>query len=345
MNKWWLILIFFSSTALAIDLPRRLTSGRSDFKSHALGDNCYSMDIFSALPCNPAFLARDQKEYWYGHLFFGNNVQYYNDAKEVLDNRADTATFQRLFSQTRSAELEADIDVGKRNNHFAFSLSPTRINYYSLIRDRVLPYISLYAAQEQILRLQYAWELPNDFYFGVQARGLSRKFILSEFFLTEAVAEGGGDRVLNNRYQNIFYLEPGLLWSAPQTALQPQIAFSITQAGLADKKYDDLSSEIEAEMGASIKPELATGILEVGTHVSLHSQTKRWTDLLSAAATYTIGSSQYVGSISENQADLGLFLQVSKFQTGVVYDYRIFENLLGERDQIHTWYFQLGAEI
>ncbi len=331
--------------SLAVEVPRQLTSGRSDFKARALGDNCYSMDLEGDTPCNPAFLAGDAKDYWFGHFFMGNNVNYYKDAKEVLDTRANTETFERLFSQTRSSELNADLEFGYRKNYFAASFSPSKIGYYSLIRDRVLPYISLYASQEQILRLQSAWKIQDSFYLGLQGRAVSRKFILSDFFLTDVLAEGGSDRVLNARYQNVFYLEPGLLWSAPEIFLHPQASFVITQAGLYDKRYDDLPSQPEAEMGASVRPDIGFGTLEVGGHVSLHPQTKRWTDLVSAAATLTVGNFQWVGSVSENQADAGLMLQFSKLQGGILYDYRIFENLLGEKDQRHTWYFQFGGQI
>ncbi len=349
MNKnfyvLWILTWLIWNTTFAVDVPRGLSSGRSDFKSHVLGDNCYSMDLLGSLPCNPAFLARDPKKNWNAHVFFGNNVQYYKDAKDVLDNRGDTATFQRLFNQTRSSDLEADLELGLRQDHYAFSLSPSKIAYYTLIRDRVLPYISLYASQEQVLRFQEAWKLSNNFCFGIQARGVSRKLILSDFFLTDLVAEGGSDRLLNIRYQNIFYLEPGIVWEIPEINMKPQVSLVITQLGLADKKIDNLPVSPEAELGASIRPEVSNGVLELGTHLSLHSQSQRWTDLFSAAAIYSLGVAQFAISVRENQADLGFSLQLGKFQSGLLYDYQIFQNLIGERDERHTWYFEVGGEI
>jgi hypothetical protein len=339
-------LLVVSHSATALEVPRQLSAGRSDFTYHALGDACYSMDVYAGgLPCNPAFVGRPQKGEFNSHIFFGNDVTYFDDIKSILNNEADVATVHRVANNNRGAEFEADLEAGYIKEKFAMSVSPSRLNYYSLIRDPVLPEISLYASQEQVLRLQFASEINKDLDVGVQVRGVQRRFILSEFFIPEAMVEGGSNEVTRINEQKIVYLEPGMVWAPEGEYLSPQFSATVTQLGYVDRKYDGLSTSPEGQIGGSIRPAIDTGSLELGTQVTLSPQYQRWTELVRLAGSYKLGIARYSGSFNENQFDLAVDLKFKGAHGGVVMDYRKSDEFASGLADVRTFYFELGAEI
>lgn len=344
--KFVLLAFLFSSAGRAAEIPRELSLGSSDFTHRALGSACFAMDAsIDGLPCNPAFTAKERRSQFQTHIFFGNNVEYADDAKNLLNEQGDQDTVRRLFNQKRSAEMEANIELGYLREKMGLSVTPYRLSYYSLIRNTSLPVITIYAAQEEIVRGQVASYVSGDFYFGLQVRGVHRKFVASQFTLADAVVEGGREGVMPVQYQRALYFEPGLLWAPEDQPLQPQISLAVTQLGTVDKKYDHLPASPQGHFGASIKPLTEWGVLELGGNVSHKSQYEKWSELVRLASSYRLGITQTSFSFTEDQYDLGLLLSVQALRAGLVYDYKRFENLLGEKDQLHTLYFQLGAEF
>ena len=193
------LLLFLSVQAQAIEVPRSIPLGSSDFTHHSLGTVCFAMDsLVDGLPCNPAFTAKERKGQFQTHLFFGNNVSYVQDVKNIMSGQADQRNIDRLFNQTRSSEMEANVEAGYLTEKFGLSFSPYRLSYYSLIRNSSLPVITLYAGEEQVLRTQLASYVNEDYFFGVQLRGVQRRFILSEFTLTDALVENSQDDIFRS---------------------------------------------------------------------------------------------------------------------------------------------------
>jgi hypothetical protein len=339
-------LLFFSLAAGAVSIPRELPLGTSDFSHRSLGEACFAMDaVVDGLPCNPAFTAKERKSQFQTHIFFGNNVSYIRDVNDVLNNEADQKTIERLFNQRRSSEMEASIEAGYLHEKYGFEFTPYRLTYYSLVRNSSLPVITLYAGEEQSARTQLASYVNGDFFFGVQLRAVQRKFILSEFALTDALVEDGKDDIFKTQDQRAVYFEPGMLWFPEDQPWSPQFSLVLTQLGAVDHKYDELPASPELHLGGSVKPPIHFGELELGTNLSLKSQYEKWTDLLRFAVSYTLGATQYVTSFTENQYALSFLLHYKSVRGGLTYDYKRFENLIGEMDQVGTVYLQVGIEI
>lgn len=327
-------------------VPHSLASGRSDFVSRGLLESCYSIalsDISMGRPCNPAFLGLHQEEKFLVHAFVGNNVRYVADALEVINYKASTSTFRRLFNQSSDAEFEGDLELYYSKDDWTLSFSPSRVTYYSLIRNRVLPYISVYASQEHIARAQKAWTVTEDFYVGLQARAVVRKFLFSEFFVADAVVEDSD--LLKTRYQSVLYLEPGFLWTPRDTEWEPQLSATVTQLGVNSRHYKHLPHDPEGEIGVSVKSVLGSGNLRFGPHVSLNRRSDRWEEHIRFSGVYEIEPVQIVGSFKINQGNAGVYYQRERFNGGLIYDVQYIENLQASDELLHTWYAQLGYEI
>lgn len=340
-------LMFLSLNARAdIELPRHLTFGRSDFLFKVLRETCYSL-YFSKTsmgrPCNPAFLGYEQENRNHVHAFFGNNVKYFDEAMQVLNYTASESTVRGLFNQSRDAQFEADIEYYFGRDNWLISISPARLTYYSLIRNRVLPFVTLYTSLEPTIRGQIGWDIGSNLYFGLQGRLMNRNFIANEFFLTDAITDP--DAVLKVKNQTLFYVEPGLVWDAKEMPLEPQVSLTVTNLGAANKEYDELPIEPEVELGFSLRPMTNLGNLRVGPHLSFNRENKDLTDPLRLGAVYEQDRWNFLGSVKENEIDIGAFYQDEKFSAGLIFDHKYIENLKGYDEHLNTWYFQFGYEI
>ena len=295
-------------------------------------------------PCNPAFLAIEDRKGFETHVFLRNNVDYFKDAIQVIQNKADTETVRELFSQTKDARFEADLEANDRFETWAVSVSPSRLSYYSLVRNRVLPYLSLFAAQEHILRLQKAWSYSDQMSFGIQLRGLYRRLILSDAFITEAAAEGGAETLLRVQHQTLVFAEPSLVWTDPSLPWQPQVGLMFTQTGWVSKKIEGLQTDPEAELGASFQPFENQPELKIGPQFSFNSEAENWGDHARMGIQYQMSDQHlFQGSFSSFELNLGYALKWQQLHAGIIWELQRVENLIGEKDQLQTWSLQLGS--
>ena len=313
----FLLVPFFAQAKF--EAPRRMTSGRTDFLTRAIWESCYSITNSSTaigLPCNPAFLESVPEEKVFLQAFASNNVKYFHDAYDVIMYKASTSTVRRLFSQSRDARFEGDLEIHYQKDNWAVGFSPSRLSYYTIVRNQVLPFISLYASNEQVLRGQMSWDWNSEIKVGLQARAVMRAFILSEFFATDAVVEDSN--VLRRHYQNSIFLEPGVVWSPSQLAMETQISATVTQLGISNHHYAGIPDRPEGEIGFSVRPETKAGTLRIGPHLSFNEQNPQIKDQLRLSGIYEIEKLKYLASISKSELDVAAFVQRNDLSAGVV---------------------------
>ncbi|MBK9321882.1 MAG: hypothetical protein IPM97_02800 [Bdellovibrionaceae bacterium] len=335
----------FCASAFSIEIPRAIALGSSDFTSKTLGSACYGMDVLAgSLPCNPAFVAKERRSIFQTQFFFGNNISYLSDIARLVDGDADAAMAERLFNQRSSSEMEASIQASFLSENWGLSFVPYRLFYYALIRNSALPTITLFAGQERSATGQIASYAEGNFYWGLQLRGVERKFVLSEFTLTDALAEGG-TRHFDSKTQRAIYLEPGLLYSFEDFDWRPQTGLTIKNAGAVDRKYDGLPNSPEWHWASSIRPPLGYGELEFGVDFLFSSNAPELKDIAKFGASYRIGAVQTLASIGDSEYSLGFILQYYRWNGGLSYWRQKFKNLLGESDQMQTVYMEIGYSI
>lgn len=346
------------ANANALEVPRSISLGSSDFSSRSLSSACFGMDeMTNGLPCNPAFTAKERETHFQTEFFFGNNVSYLKEVSNLLDGSGDSETVRRLFNQKSSSELEARIEASYLHETWGVAYSPYRVFYYSLIRNSSLPVVTLYAGQEQILTGQLASFANNDFFWGLQLRAVDRKFILSEFTLTDALASGGS-RYFETKSQRALYIEPGFLYSFESEPWKPQVGLTVKNAGLVDHKYEELSANPDWHVAGSVKPPVGLGIVEVGLDLlftSTPSSTSTATstsgserdprDIPRLGVSYQLGALKALGSYGNNEYSAGFLLNYSIWNGGLTYWRKKFQNLVGEQDQLQTIYLEFGFTI
>ena len=191
------------------------------------------------------------------------------------------------------------------------------------------------SGQEQTLSGQIASFAQDHLYWGLQLRAVDRKFLLSEFTLTDALASGGS-RYFEPKTQRALYIEPGVLYAFEDEAWKPQVGLTIKNAGLVDKKYDELSTQPDWHLAGSVRPPVGLGILELGLDLYFNSYVQDSRDIPHLGFSYKLGATQALASYADQQYSLGFLLHFEGWNGGLTYWRKKFQNLLGERDQLQT---------
>lgn len=326
-------------------IPRELTLGKSDSNFKLLGGVCYTMDAGEeALPCNPAFIARETDSDFRAKFMIGNNVSYLQDVSDLLSGRGDEQTVDRLFSQSRPSEMEAQVEGGYRQPLFGISFSPYRLLYFSVFRNRALPVVTLLAAREQTLRLQFGSYLENDWSWGLQVRGVRREFIGQTFSMADAIVEGG-DEVFRRSTQNAFYLEPGLLKEWPGLSWAPQLTFALMELGTVDPKSDVFPASPAFQLGAAVHPPISLGKWEIGVNANVHSEAEEVADVFRLGSSYEVGMTRFAGSAGRSDHALGFQVKFIGFYGGVTYTSRWIENWFGVNEWVRTVFIEFGLSL
>lgn len=341
---WVLFFAPFFALAQNPVAGRDFTLALSDPTARALGGVCFATDVGAeALPCNPAFIARDSDPDFRAQLFFGNNISYLEQIPSILSGDGTPEDVRKLFSQTRSSEMEAQIEAGYRRPTFGIAIMPVRWLYSSRIRNSSLPVLSVLAAEERAIRTQFGSYAGDDWSWGVQLRGVSRRFVVETFTLTDALAEGGRG-LFAAETQQALYVEPGLLKEWPDEPWRPQLSMSITQWGVVDRKVEEFPASPEFHVGGSVRPDITLGEFELGVDSRWRSGMTEWSDPFRIGAAYKIGVTNWAASAGRSDHALGFQIRYGRLRAGLTYSSHWIENQLGDNEWIRTTYLHVGYD-
>ncbi|HWU44524.1 MAG TPA: hypothetical protein VN132_13830 [Bdellovibrio sp.] len=305
--------------AHAIELPNFMRDGSTRFLSRSLGNACYSMDsVERGLPCNPAFVAKDHDSRFDGDLFLGSNMDYIRDAEKVLNGEADSATVARIAARRDYSQAEASVEASYQRKTWGVAVEPYRVLLYSHIENPALPNVDFVTAEQQSVKVQLASYTAKNFYSGLQLRYSHVRFIGSNFTVSEALAENSQE-LFDPRTQELLYIEPGFLYAWEDLPWQPQISAMLSQWGVSSSKTEQYPIKPEGLLGASLKPFVPLGLLELGIQFDVNSETHDWRDAFRSALTYKLGILQVVGSISDSDQAFGFLINFKNFVGGLTY--------------------------
>lgn len=296
-----------------------LRDGGSRFLVRSLGSVCYSMDSFRrGLPCNPAFVAKDKAPRFDVDLMLGSNMEYLREAEELLNGKSDEQGVAKIFSRREMVDGEISIEASFQRPTWGVSIEPYRLVYVYQFENAALPMVDLIASEEQSLKAQLASFTSGNFYAGLQLRYTHIKYIGNSFSIAEAMA-GDNEKLFEIHNQDILYVEPGILYAWEDAVWEPQISAMLSQWGVSSKKSEQFPIRPQGLLGASLKPAVPLGLLEVGMQVQIHNETKNFQDAVRAAINYQLGLLQAVVSGSQYDQSAGFLATYKSFSTGLSY--------------------------
>lgn len=312
-------LFMMALSAGAATYSPALRDGGSRFLVRSLGSVCYSMDSFRrGLPCNPAFVAKEKAPRFDADLMLGSNMEYLREAEELLDGKSDEQAVAKLFSRREMVDGEISVEASFQRPTWGISVEPYRLVYVYQFENAALPMVDMIASEEQSIKAQLASFTSGNFYAGLQLRYTHIKYIGNSFSVAEAMA-GDNEKLFEIHNQDILYVEPGLLYAWEDTVWEPQISAMLSQWGVSSKKSEQYPIRPQGLLGASVKPAVPLGLLEVGVQFQIHNETENFQDAVRAAITYQLGLLQAVLSGSQYDQSAGFLATYKNFSTGLSY--------------------------
>lgn len=313
------LLVLASFWAQAEPLPMALREGNTRFLTRSLGSACYTMDSVSrGLPCNPASIAKDGKAHFDADLLLGSNSEFLKEAEDILNGNSSEDEVAKFFSRRESVEGELSISGSVQAPTWGLAFEPYRLVAVTRIENPVLPMIDLVIAEEQNVKAQIASYFRENFYAGIQARYTHVRFIGQYFALSEAFTKDSAD-LFTPETQEILYFEPGVLYAWEDLAWKPQISAVLAQWGVTDHKTDAYLIQPEGLLGASIKPIVPLGLLELGLQLQVNSETENFRDAYRVAVAYKLGILQAVLGTSDKDHSAGFLVEYKSFSSGLSY--------------------------
>ena len=313
------VLLSASVVAPASELPSSLRGGSSRFISSALGSSCYTMDsVERGLPCNPASVAKERKSRFDADLLMGSHLKYIQEAQDILGGNDSPEAVSKFFSHRDSMQGEASFEASFQTSTWGLGIEPYRFIAVTRMENPALPMVDVTIAQEQSVRAQVATYAGENFYAGVQARYTHVKFIGQYFALTEALT-GDRNELFQTRTQDLIYLEPGFLFSWEEQPWKPQISAVLANWGYSSEKTDEYPIQPEGLLGASIKPFVPLGLLELGVQFQINAQTQNARDALRASIAYKLGILHLIASASDYDRSAGFTVSFRSFSSGLSY--------------------------
>lgn len=325
----FLFLIFtvnaFSASELkSVALPLLQNGDRAFLQAAVLGPVCSGLRSLKKSPaCNPSMLGENQEE---GSSVFGANVfggtdwDLYRRNQDILAEKDKSALAQSLLAETKPVRAEGSVLLWWRGETLAVSYQPFRVAYFSSVRNQSYPDLSLLGVQEQSLQVQAGGFVTDNWRFGLQARGLDRRFVYEDFNVFTALPEL--EQKFQVRRQKALFLEPGLAYEMNQTEefrqWRPLFSLNISQLGWVDKSYDEIPIQPLSDFGLSVSPPVSEGDLEVGLNY-------RWTVQTSLERRIRLGSVykwaglELTGGIDADQWGLGASTEIFKSRLGLMY--------------------------
>ena len=340
-----LSMLLFSSAAFAVEAPASMATGRSSFLTQGLGATCHAFDLASdTLPCNPAFIAFNREARFKASLFFGNNVSYSKEASDLLNDRANQDTIQKLFSKQDRSEFQTYLEAGYWGQTWGVAVSPVRLNYFTSFRNPSLPEMTVFASQEESIRAQFGTYLGHDLFVGLQLRALHRKYVSKQFFLIDAFTEAGA-RMFEPEDQNVLFLEPGLVYAPENAPWNPQVYFTMMNFGLPDKRTPVFPARPEYHLGTSVHKELWAGTWGVALDLAWSKETEKLTEPLSVGSYYEFGILRLFAHFSEKSDGAGFQVASGALHLGLVSSSNVMEDGWNHEKRDRRLYLTLGAEL
>ncbi|OYZ21243.1 MAG: hypothetical protein B7Y39_09430 [Bdellovibrio sp. 28-41-41] len=340
------VIVFFAGlNAFSYQAPNHFLSGNAGLMGTGLRQSCYALDVAAdVLPCNPAFIAKEKERHFNANLSLGNNVSYLKEATDLSQGHANEDSIKKLFTQHEDNELQTQMELGHIQETFGWSVTPALVNYSTSFHNQALPKISLYASLEEVAKLQFGSYWSDDWSYGIQLRYVHRRFVASQFYLTDALVQDG-HYLFEPRQQYLFFVEPGVMFAPKDSPLNPEFTLMVGNSGFVNERFAEVPVEPEYHFTSSINPELDYGRFSLGVDVNFNRKLREGPGPLTLGGFYEFGILRLFGSLARDENGIGFGIFNTWWNMGVTHRNESFQNPLDETITISKTYFFLGIEI
>lgn len=338
-------LTFLLSAFANAQIPSYLESDLSGVSARLLSKSCFAFDrVASGLPCNPAHSAKENKDQNYGSVLWSNHLGFSQEASEIISGKAKENTIRSLFQRSESSELESQVEIGILRPTAAIAIIPYQIRYFSMFANAALPETYIAVSQEHVIKGQLASYWAEDIYAGLQIRGTQRKWLETQFFLTDVLAEGR-EEFLQVQSQNEIYFEPGIVYSPDRTELNPELSFAVKNWGFQSNNPNAFSRSIAFHGSAAINPRFLSSQFGLGVDLEWSRQIQSIEQAFTLGGYYRFGILKVLTHFSKNSNAVGFMVKHRALTASLSFNTSQFESRFGRKLNQDRIYTEIGFEL
>jgi len=340
----FILILLFSFFAKA-QIPNYLEADLSGVSARLLSKSCFAFDrVASGLPCNPAHTAKENKDQNYGSVLWSNHLGFSQEASEIIGGKAKEDTIRSLFNRSESSELESQVEIGILRPTAAIAIIPYQIKYFSMFANAALPETYIAVSQEHVIKGQLASYWADEIYAGLQIRGTQRKWLETQFFLTDVLAEGR-EEFLQVQTQNEIYFEPGILYSPDRTELNPELSLAVKNWGFQSNNPNAFSRSMAIHGSAAINPRFLNSQFGLGANLEWSQQIQSLDEALTLGGYYRFGILKVLTHFSKSSNAIGFMVNHRALTASLSFNSSRFESRFGRRLNQDRIYTEIGFEL
>ena len=339
---------------LTSEIPSYPTLPTQSLFSSGVGRACTVLESTpSSLPCNPAYVALHPQKSFAAHVYMGNDYETATQIRKIVNGDVTSSYAQKLMSRPEPLRMESNLELTYRTSHFGVSVVPERDTYYSIARNKAYPVMAFHAMQERSIGLQYGGKVspfedgdsPEDTYLllGAQARFVDRKFVHTEFSALDLATEDR-NTLFEVKKQNAVYLEPGAVYVI-NNSWKPRSSLFISQTGWADKRYDEVPTAPELDLGSGIAPPVGWGNWELGLNYHFFTTQQNTWDNLRFGTDYEVKPFQAIFGIDNKNTSVGVITSIALAKIGVMYSHDRYPQLDGKYSYGDLYFTEVGIQF
>lgn len=307
---------------------------------------CFAYEDHSpGLPCNPAFLGIQREStpwiYWYGN----NNLQFFQDVADIVHGPIKARELLAIINHNSNDNFQTEISFGYLANNWGVNFIPDKLVLFTTFRNPALPRISVYAAREREIQFQLGSFFDKEWAWGVQFRGLQRRFIYSDAYFSDHLTDDI-DFLYAIKTQNAFFVEPSLVYTPTATDWNPIISLMLTNLGKPNTEWEPFYYGPSGRLSVSVSDHLSHGLLKIGVTSQWLEQADRDKIYSGFGASYLYHHVELFTTLSELEQQVGIaFIDKDSGFTGAI-SYARQDWSATPSFQTHpVWRWDLGVEF
>lgn len=277
-------------------------------REHAMGDACYFIRQKSSFSlCNPANVAREDDQFFYGNFFFSEGVHQSENWKNAIEGNAKAEQIVSLVEDNRISYLTSETNLGLVGKSWAFGFKPYELWVQTRSQNPSNPYVQIQAGLAQVLTLDFGHYLNNELSAGIKVEAAEMKILNRSFFITDLLTENNSVDLEPQKRSHIV-VSPGF-------SFEPENAWSDARYSVQWKQsYVDYSGSLYT--GVSFLNNFKLGLIEWG----LGTKFKESEDVKPQAFTlFQLGITTLTASLASAEQTYGAFIKLKGFDSGLSY--------------------------
>ncbi len=309
-----LILILLINQAFAFDIRRQ-----------AMGDTCYFIRQKKSMSlCQPANIVRDDKQFFFGHFLFSEDMSQSENWRKVVEGKATSREVISLIEDDRENYLSNETEFGFVGQSWAIRFKPYELWVESRIQNPAYPYAQIDSGIAQVIALDFGHYLSHEIAIGLTVESARLETLKKSFFIPDLLVDEDSVEFKPDKKNQIV--------ASPGISFEPIDAWGAARySALLKQSY--VSSTGILYTGVSFENEFVVGRLEWGLGTKFQKSVATKPQVFTH---YQIGITTLTTSLSADEQSYGAFLELKGFESGLSY--------IMTNDQ-RVLFFQLGLSL